>query len=221
MSPEPGPAAAAVTTAATVFRPAPLGASGTTTSRSTESDARARAAGYAAGWAAGARAAAEAAARRQAEAVERAERDYAERDRRLTEALGVLERVSTAAADRALPTLGESTRALHEAALELAAAVLGRELEAGEQSARAALDRALSLPPDAGPVTVRLHPQDLAQVRAMLAEGQLAVPAGTELVPDPGLVPGDAISELPHGYLDARIGSALERARRALLEDRS
>ena len=36
------------------------------------------------------------------------------------------------------------------------------------------------------------------------------------LVADPTLSPGDAIGELPNGWLDARIHQALERATEAL-----
>jgi len=133
--------------------------------------------------------------------------------------LAVLERATAAASARTVPALDEAVCSIHQAAIELATAVLGRELASGEGSARAALDRALSLPPDVGPLTVRLHREDLARVRALLDEERATLPAGTELVADAALAPGDAISEFPNGYLDARIGSALERARRALLEE--
>ncbi|KGM08690.1 flagellar assembly protein FliH, partial [Cellulomonas bogoriensis 69B4 = DSM 16987] len=109
----------------------------------------------------------------------------------------------------------------HEGALALAAAVLQRELRPGPDSARAVLDRALQAAPEVGVHTVRMNADDLAEVRALLAEGQVQVPAGIELVADSRLEPGDVVSEYPGGYLDGQVGTALERARAALLEDAS
>src|SRR5690554_2829198 len=122
MSPEP----AAVIGTATVatFRPAPLATPAGGSSRAREADSRARAAGYAAGWAAGARAAAEAGSRQQRLAAEQAEQDRVERDRRLTEALVVLERATAAASALVLPVLDDAVRSVQEAALELATAVV-------------------------------------------------------------------------------------------------
>lgn len=208
----------AVPTRAAGFTPATLPGS-TANGRAADADARARAAGYAAGWVAGARAAAEAAEQQQHAIAEQNDRAQAQRDRALTDALTVLERTVTAAAARTVPVLADARRAVHEAALDLAAAVLRRELTPGPDSARALLDRALAVPADIGLHTVRLNPADLDQVRRLLDDGAATLPAGIELVADPRLAPGDAISEHPTGYLDAQVGAALDRARRALLED--
>jgi flagellar assembly protein FliH len=60
---------------------------------------------------------------------------------------------------------------------------------------------------------VRLHPADIAVLKAAgLPQG-----TGVELVPDPSLARGDAMAEYPQGWLDARLGTALARARSALL----
>ncbi len=109
--------------------------------------------------------------------------------------------------------MADVRRTLVQAAVELAEAVLGRELADGSASARAALDRALSAGADLGVHTVRLSPADHA---ALLGEG-VEAPAGVAMVADPRLRPGDAISEHPAGYLDAQVSTALDRARRALL----
>ena len=53
-------------------------------------------------------------------------------------------------------------------------------------------------------------------VAALATSGVVDV-AGVELKPDPTLNPGDAVGEYPDGWIDARIGSALERAKQALL----
>ena len=101
------------------------------------------------------------------------------------------------------------------AALELATAVLGCELADAERSARAALARVLDTPVPAGLQTVRLHPRDLEALRTA---GVVPGIAGVELVADPHLAPGDAVGEHPDGFLDARIGAALDRARAALAD---
>jgi flagellar assembly protein FliH len=172
-----------------------------------------RAAGYAAGWAAGARAAAEQAAQQRAALA--AEQHAAEerREAQLRAAVDRLGRAAAAADARSAPVVADARRALAQAAIELAEAVLGHELSDGPARARAALDRALSAEADLGVHTVRLSPADHA---ALLSEG-VEPPAGVVLVADPRLRPGDAVSEHPGGYLDAQIATALDRARRALL----
>lgn len=219
MSPEllavaPPPAAAA--TAAT-FRPAALPVTAAPADQG-PSD-RARAAGYAAGWAAGARAAAEAAAQQQQRFAAEHARAEATRDAAVADALDVLERTVAAVAARAVPVVDGLRRTVHEAALELTSALLGQELTPGPRSARALLGRALALPVEVGVHTVRMNPADLEQVRALLATSAgVALPDGVDLVADPTLAPGDAVSEYPAGYLDAQVSTALDRARRALLE---
>jgi flagellar assembly protein FliH len=197
----------------TPFRPAPVsgvlqGSSGRTTLQAEQ----ARAAGWSAGWAAGTRAAAQAAqAQRAALDAEHVAAEAA-RDAQVTAALAVLRRAAEAAAARTVPVLQDAAATLDEGAAMLAQAVLGAELSDDEDRARAALARALSVPLDAGIQAVRLHPADLAVVTAVGAP----VPAGVQLVADASLRPGDAVSELSDGFLDARISTAVERALLAL-----
>jgi len=175
---------------------------------------RAHAAGYAAGYAGGAREAARAAA---VEAARSEERRIAAEELRSAEhavAVAALARATAAAAARTAPVLADAEHALHAAAFELATIVLGCELADGERSARAALARVLDDPQLAGVQTVRLSPRDLDALRAA---GGVPEVAGLELVADPTLAPGDAIGRHPDGYLDARITTALTRARVALL----
>jgi flagellar assembly protein FliH len=195
------------------FRLAPVGAVLEGASPQTALQAeQARAAGWSAGWAAGIRAAAEAAqAQRAALHAEHVAAEAA-RDARMTAALAVLRRAAEAAAARTVPVLEEAAATLDEGAVLLAQAVLGAELADGDDRARAALARALRLPLDAGVHTVRLHPADLA----VLTSAGATAPAGVQLVADASLHPGDAVSELADGFLDARISTAVERALRAL-----
>jgi len=193
------------------FKPAAL------TSRHSEPDHPAHAAGFAAGWAAGARAAAEAiAADRERQSQEHIARE-AERDAATAAAIKALDSATQQWQSRALPVLEEARRSVYAAALDLAAAVLQREVEPSSDSARALLARALELPIDASPTVLRLHPDDLLHVNLLVQSGQVDVPAGMALVADSRLNPGDAITEHENGALDARISTALERARDVLL----
>ncbi len=166
--------------------------------------------GHAAGYAAGLRrAAAEAAVRdeqlRSEQAALRAD-DRARTDH----AVAVLQ---TAAGDlmaRTAPVLAEADARLVAAAIDLAEMVLGCELSDAPGGARAALARALSASDHADVVAVRLHPED-----ALLVTGD-AERAGVTVTQDAHLRRGDAVAVYPDGELDARIGSALDRARAAL-----
>jgi flagellar assembly protein FliH len=115
--------------------------------------------------------------------------------------------------------LDEIQDVLAASALELAEAILGYEIAQGGNTARAALQRALSSRTPGGSTgvenvtAVRLHPADIA---ALKANGVVDAP-GVELTADPTLNPGDAVAEYPDGWIDARIGTAVARARHALL----
>jgi len=183
------------------------------TEQQAELDLRARASGHAAGYAEGLRAA-------NVELEQLRERLQAELDAtirhgqaRLDRALEVLEAASAALAARALPVVADAQDALARNALDLAEALLGIELASGDTSARAALTRALSTADAPLVTTVRLNPTDLA----VLDEATIAA-AGVPLVADPALARGDAIADLPIGYLDARISAATARARTAIME---
>jgi flagellar assembly protein FliH len=116
--------------------------------------------------------------------------------------------------ERSLPLLSDANAALAAAAVELAEAILGYELADGPRSARAALARALEVPDPREVRAVRLHPDDLA-----LLDNDIRAAVGVELRPDSTLRRGDAVTEFPDGYLDARISTALARAQAALLRE--
>ncbi len=110
-----------------------------------------------------------------------------------------------------LPVVTEAQDALLAGSLELAEAVIGKELSDGGHSARAALTRALTQQASVGTYAVRMNPADLAALDEDAVAG-----ARVSFVPDPGLAPGDAMAEFEYGFLDARIGTALARAKVAL-----
>lgn len=185
-------------------------------------EAAGRTRGYSAGYAAGLRAAEGEATRRQE--LRDAEQTAALRagEARVAAAAAALDAATAALDARTLPALATAEQTLAAAAVELAEALLGRELSRGEDSACAALDRALSGTGSEPVRTVRMNPEDLAALeRAGIGNaGAGATGArlnGVALVGDPSLARGDAVSEFPNGYLDARLGTALARAKDALL----
>ncbi|MCI0141342.1 flagellar assembly protein FliH [Arthrobacter bambusae] len=170
--------------------------------------------GHAAGYAAGIRAAAaeQLGLREQLQAEHRAMLDAG----RLAvgHAVRALEAAAAESRQRRGAVLEEAQDVLAAGAMELAEAILGYELNDGANTARAALARALATASDVQTVTtVRLHPEDLAALTAV----DIGSVAGVELKADPALDRGDAIAEYPQGWLDARLGTAVDRAKAALL----
>lgn len=98
---------------------------------------------------------------------------------------------------------------LVDAALALAEAVLGRELETSTSPGRDALARGLALAPAGAAVVARLHPDD-----ALTIDGALDVDLGREIaiVPDPSVDKGGCIVEAGDARIDAQLSSALARA---------
>ena len=193
--------------------------------------AEARATGYAAGWAEGRRAAAEQAAAELARL--RAE------DARLRQTARSRADAAIAAAvqdwtERTTPVLDDLADLVVDATLALAEAVVGRELGAvvAPERARLALRRALAPLAPGARIRLRMNPDDLAALEdtddsqdgagtdgprvpsgangalAEIFEGRLV-----ELVADAGLRSGDAVAEQDGATVDARVASALARAR--------
>jgi flagellar assembly protein FliH len=177
--------------------------------------ARAQAQGHARGYADGMRrAGVEAAAfRARLEAEHAASQDALKV--RVGAEIEALAAARAAIRERCAPVLADAERTLFECALSLAEAVLGRELSDGAASSRAALARALSGPPESQPLRVRMNPLDAQAVEAHLL--QAGVPAGIDVVAEMSLSRGDALADFPDGFLDARVSSALDRARKSLL----
>ena len=95
---------------------------------------------------------------------------------------------------------------LAQAAVQLAEAVLGREVTTGAE----ALARAMALVPASASPVARLHPADL--------EG-LEGPEGVTVVADPSVERGGCLVEVEDTTIDAQLGPALARARAVLLGD--
>ncbi|MFP3467128.1 FliH/SctL family protein [Leifsonia sp. SIMBA_070] len=173
--------------------------------------ASARSRGYAAGFAEGRRAAGEEQARWLAAAEDARAAESEEAADRLAVLASALRSAAVELREATVPVLADAESAVLEAAFELASAVVGVALEDRLSAARAAVERILSAgPPGAVPV-VRLHPDDIAELERAELAGQ-----EPRLVADASLARGDAIGELPTGWLDGRIHSALQRAKEAL-----
>ncbi|MCX2749062.1 FliH/SctL family protein [Arthrobacter sp. MI7-26] len=169
--------------------------------------------GHAAGYAAGIKAAAQEQQRLrdQLQAEHRAMLDAGRQT--VAQAVRALEAATAATRQYRGVALEKAQDVLAASAIELAEAILGYELDKGQNTARAALARALGAVSGLETVTaIRLHPADLAALAAVDA-GNVA---GVELKADPALNPGDAIAEYPQGWIDARLNTALDRAKAAL-----
>ena len=171
----------------------------------------ARAQGYAAGWAQG-----RAAFLAQAEAAEadRAARHEAEHARAAQErlaatlALGAAATACQAQVEQVAAELAGRTVTL---ALQIAEAVLGREVATAADPGADGLRRALNAVPPMVPVTVRLHPADRAQLDTAVIEGRPVTFAD-----DPALGRGDAVVETDTNVVDATLSAALDRVREVL-----
>ncbi len=182
-----------------------------------ESDAeeQARARGYAAGYAQGAREAERELVERRAlldaEFAEAAQRADAALQRRMSAAQAMLLTLEA----RLEPLLESAQQSLAVSALDLAEAILGIELGDGESSAKSVVSRVLSGVDASQATIVRVNPAELPVLTSLFGGHE-----SISLVADDTLGRGDAVAELPAGFLDARITAALTRARRALLEER-
>ena len=126
-------------------------------------------------------------------------------------AVQALNRAVRSLEQSAIPAAEEIQDSLAAAALELAEALLGQELKDAETSARAALTRALAGVPRSEIRAVRLHPSDLAAL-----DLETISAADVRLKADRTLNPGDAVTDFTHGWLDATLAAAVQRARAAL-----
>jgi flagellar assembly protein FliH len=181
--------------------------------------AQARATGYAEGWGEGHRAAqlaAQAVAQQHAASARVAE---LARAAALQRALGAVAGAVAAMESRVAPDIAALEDAVLRAACQIAEALLGRELAVAAEPGRDALRRALSLVPPDGPVIVQLNPADLAALTGGdAAECEHAYEGRQVLLrANPALAPGDAIADCGPTTVDARLATAAERVRQALV----
>jgi flagellar assembly protein FliH len=212
-------------TAATVQRVAfPVIADAAGRDRAASADVRGHAAGYAAGLRAAQAETDALRVRLEAEHAARLASMHADTARRIA----VLDAATNAMLSQVTPVLDAAEQSVAAAAVDLAEAVVGYAIRASRPSdaasggpadahslearvgsgAEATVLRALASIDRTVAVAVRLSVGDAARV----ADLDLPVP----VVADPTLSDGDAVVDLPDGLLDARIATALDRARTAL-----
>lgn len=207
------------TTAGTVQRIAfPVIGAAAGRERASGADVRGHAAGYTAGLRAAQAETDALRARLQAEHAALTASLRADTVRRIA----VLDAATNAMLSTVAPVLSDAEASVASAATDLAEAIVGYEIRASRQTvgpdddrearitsgAETTVRRALASIDRSVPVAVRLSPADAARV----ADVDLPVP----VVADPALRDGDAVVDLPDGILDARIATALDRARTAL-----
>lgn len=176
-----------------------------------------RTAGYAEGWGQGQRAAAVAAQadRDQAAAAEQAL--AARRSAALQQAVAALAGAADDVQARTVATVEQVQDLIIAAAVELAEAILGRELAEPADRGADALRRAMRVAPSTGTVRVRLHPDDYQNLCGSATDGDYNYEGRPVILrPDPGLRPGDAMAEVGSTTVDASIAAALNRAREVL-----
>ena len=183
--------------------------------------AEARAVGYAQGWAHGLRDAAE------SQAAERAVADAgraALRNRQEQQVSSALQALQAATADlrqRTMNITDDIEDQILAAAVELAEALVGRELRDPEAAAPAALARVLRLAPANEPVTVWLNPVDHETLTApsgtaLISSVEGATGRGLTFEMDPELQPGDARARCGSTTIDARLSAGVARLREYL-----
>ncbi|MBT1676727.1 hypothetical protein [Curtobacterium aurantiacum] len=191
--------------------------------RASSADVRGHAAGYTAGLRAAQAETDALRARLDAEHAARIAALQADTARRIA----VLDAATNAMLSTVAPVLADAEASVASAAVDLAEAIVGNVVRASRPAhdttdahpadgreariasgAEATVRRALASVDRTVPVAVRLSPADAARV----ADLDLPVP----VVADRALRDGDAVVDLPDGMLDARIATALDRARTAL-----
>ena len=134
-----------------------------------------------------------------------------ERARRLVDAI---ERAGAQVRDEMAGHEHARAGAVLSIAVALAEAVLGHEVRTGTRVACDAVERAMAvaMADPAAATFAHLNPDDVSA----LGDGDL--PAGITVVSDPSLSPGDCVLRVADRSVDARLRTALDRARAVLLD---
>lgn len=179
--------------------------------RAAQAEEAGRVAGFAQGCAEGRAAAAVEAAAEQARRDEQWAAQVAAQQAELCRALEALQGAATELAQRSAPAAEEIERLALRTGVELAQALVARELAATDDVVLATVKRALSLAPSGTPVVLRVSPADAAVLTALEPGGR-----PVELVPDPSLTAGSCVVDAGTCRIDGRIEQALDRARAVL-----
>ncbi len=179
--------------------------------------AEAAAAGYASGWAQGMREAQASTAADVRESQALAQRLNAERVERMRTAFIALDQAAAGLALSSSAADDELEDTILSLGIDLAEALLQRELRLSGSVAREALARVLRFTPDDASVTVQLS---VADYETLTAEGAPVTP-GRRMITfeaDESLAPGDAIAVCGVTRVDGRLAEGVARARAVLAQ---
>ena len=176
----------------------------------------ARTAGYAEGWAQGLRAARVAAQAEHDQIAAARRAEDCEREALVLRAVDGLGRAADDLAARTVPAVEAIEDLVLRTAVDLAEALLGHELSAGVGRDTHTLRRAVSAAPGAGPVTVRLHPDDYRTLTEVVGVSGEFDGRQVALARDAALRPGDAVAETGATTVDATLSGALMRMKGVL-----
>jgi len=137
----------------------------------------------------------------------------AAREQAVQEALERLDDAAKVLAAKQATALGGVEDLLLGAAFDLATTLLGRELELTDSPVYDALRRALAVLPADVPVSVAVHPLDLASLGDLetLTNGRQV-----RIVTDPDIEPGSCIADGGPSHVDASLAAAIDRVRQVL-----
>jgi flagellar assembly protein FliH len=127
-------------------------------------------------------------------------------------ALMALESAAAQLATRQAAGVADVEQRVTALALQIAQAVIGREVATSPTAGRDAIMRALQLAPEGTAAIVRLNPADLDTVGEL---GRIT-DRDISLVPDPTVEQGGCILEAGPCRIDAQVGPALDRVREVL-----
>lgn len=147
------------------------------------------------------------------EATAQAERRAADAAAALDAALAALDGAMAQLQARQTVAVADVEQEIVATALQIAEAVLGREVQAADDPGRDALVRALALAPQRVAAVARLHPEDaqtLGAIDDITAERDLTI------VPDAAVERGGCILDVGACRIDAQVGPALQRVREVL-----
>jgi len=123
-------------------------------------------------------------------------------------AAAALDAATADLAQRDAVEMVELGRGVVDLALQIAAAVIGRELDTAIDPGADAIVRALELAPDRGTMVARLHPEDAA---TLVDTEALAPGRDLAVVADPSVERGGCVLEVGPARIDAQLSVALGR----------
>jgi len=146
------------------------------------------------------------------ESAERAAREETQRKALATRAQGMLAALAQASrtlTDQVTPAWESVVDVLVEGAVDVVAAVFGREVAALDAPVLESVRAALRLLPPAEGLAVHVNPEDVALFGA---DGDAGLPDGVRLEADAGVAPGTAVARTPLQALPIDLQAALRAA---------